>query len=78
MNKINSTLTVRQLKDSGHRFRDIVEAKQLRMEYYSPSGSMEWFEEETGNYYNRSGQLLRNPSEYEPDEDGCHTPFGDE
>jgi hypothetical protein len=45
--------------------------------YYKPSESMEYIDAQ-GNFYNRSFQRLRNPKEYEPDEDGCYTPFGDE
>lgn len=45
--------------------------------YYSPSGSMELYDNRTGAWYNNSGQRLRNPNEYNPHSEG-YTPFGDE
>jgi hypothetical protein len=48
----------------------------LTMEYYGPSASMEWCDDD-GNYYNRSGSRLRSPEEYNPHSEG-YTPFGDE
>lgn len=47
-------------------------------EYYAPSDSEEYTDGQ--NFYNRSGQQLRNPKEYArggSHEDG-YTPFGDE
>lgn len=54
------------------------EVQQLPLEYYPPSQSMEHYDEEEGVFYNRSGNRLRNIEEYQPDEDGCYEPFGDE
>ena len=45
------------------------------LEHYGPSGSSEYTDGET--WYNRSGQQLRDPEEYNPHSDG-YTPFGDE
>ena len=50
---------------------------EVSLEYYSPSQSQEWCDNE-GNYYNRSGSRLRDVREFGPDEDGCYEPFGDE
>lgn len=55
----------------------IQEIKQLPKEYYSPSDSYEYYDYESDTYYNLSGQRLRNPSEYNPNQEG-YTPFGDE
>lgn len=46
--------------------------------YYAPSDSMEYYDEENGQWYTVSGTPLRNPSEFLPGDDGCYTPFGDE
>lgn len=43
--------------------------------YYEPSGTYEDFID--GEFYNQSGDLLRDPSEYDPYSEG-YTPFGDE
>lgn len=45
--------------------------------YYEPSGTYELMDEKTGQFYNRSGQELRDPEEYNPYSEG-YTPFGDE
>jgi len=37
----------------------------------------EYYDGETGTYYNKAGQQLRDPDEYNPDSEG-YTPFGDE
>ena len=55
-----------------------MDGRQLSEAQYAPSDSMEFYDDETDTYYNRSGQQLRNPLEYEPDEDGTYEPFGDE
>lgn len=49
----------------------------LTLQYYSPSDSKEWYDEETDQFYSRGGDPLRHPSEYDEWEDG-YTPFGDE
>lgn len=41
-----------------------------------PGGAYYDIEDET--YYNHSGQRLRPIEHYQPDEDGCYEPFGDE
>jgi len=43
--------------------------------YYAPSSSMEYFDGE--NYYNASGDQLRDSKEYNTNSEG-HTPWGDE
>ena len=53
------------------------ELDEMIIEYYLPSDSNEYYDEETDTYYNSSGQQLRNPDEYNPDSEG-YTPFGDE
>lgn len=45
--------------------------------YYGPSDSYELMDQETGQFYNRSGQELRDPEEYNECSEG-YTPFGDE
>lgn len=45
--------------------------------YYPPSDSNEFYNLETGVFYNAFGQELRDPSEYEYCGEG-YTPFGDE
>jgi len=52
-----------------------IENGQLEQEYYQPSQSYEYFDGQ--NFYNRSGQQLRNPEEYALGTEG-YTPFGDE
>ena len=42
---------------------------------YFPSNSVEYFDGE--NWYNSSGEALRNPEEYDTNSEG-YTPFGDE
>jgi hypothetical protein len=49
----------------------------LSRRYYPPSDSIEYFDIETGTYYNASGQELRDMEEYNPRSEG-YTPFGDE
>ncbi len=46
--------------------------------YYKPSETMEYYDSETDTWYKNDGTPLMNPSVFEPDEDGCYTPFGDE
>lgn len=50
---------------------------ELPLEYYAPSQSMEYYDESTDTYYNRNGNRLRDPEEYNPYSEG-YTPFGDE
>lgn len=45
--------------------------------YYAPSDSYELLDPKTNQFYNRSGQKLRDPEEYDQDSEG-YTPFGDE
>jgi hypothetical protein len=54
---------------------DNVDFKNCDRAYYAPSGSYEYFD--GCNYYNASGQRLRNPGEYNKFSEG-YTPFGDE
>ena len=46
-------------------------------EYYTPSQSIELMDEKTGQFFNRAGDPLRDPEEYDPYSEG-YTPFGDE
>lgn len=59
------------MKNFEQKYRD----EEVWLEYYSPSDSLEYTDGE--NWYNRSGQLLRDPEEYNPYSEG-YTPFGDE
>lgn len=49
----------------------------VSLEYYSPSQSKEWYDNEEDCYYNRNGSRLRDPEEYNPHSEG-YSPFGDE
>lgn len=42
-----------------------------------PCDTRAFYDQETDTYYNRSGQRLRDPSEYDRDSEG-YTLFGDE
>lgn len=68
------------------KFRSIIDKAQdkekesifdLEKKFYKPSESLEYFDPETGNFYNRSGDKLRDPEEYNANSEG-YTPFGDE
>lgn len=48
---------------------------ELDTAFYAPSGSYEYFD--GVNFYNQSGDRLRNQSEYNNRSEG-YTPFGDE
>jgi len=61
--------------NEGSDFQQKVENGDVWLEYYAPSDSEEYTDGET--FYNRSGQQLRNPEEYDPNGEG-YTPFGDE
>ncbi len=52
-----------------------VEDGFLWVDYYAPSASFEYTDGSI--FYNRSGQRLRSPKEYNPNSEG-YTPFGDE
>lgn len=58
------------------QMQQAIESGEATKQYYKPSESYEWVID--GQFYTRSGQELRDPSEFEPDEDGCYEPFGDE
>jgi len=49
--------------------------EELEMAYYEPGDTYEYFDGE--RYYNRAGDMLRDPDEYNPYSEG-YTPFGDE
>lgn len=51
--------------------------EELIESYYYPSDTFELYNQKTGQFYNRSGQELRNPEEYNETSEG-YTPFGDE
>lgn len=51
--------------------------ESLEERYYAPRCSYELYDPKTDTYYNRFGQMLRDPSEYNQYSEG-YTPFGDE
>lgn len=56
--------------------KDIVEEGGfISYEYYFPSESYEYHDGE--NFYNRSGSMLRDVSDYDTSQE-AYTPFGDE
>jgi hypothetical protein len=61
--------------EAGFTFDELIETGDIQLAYYAPSESEEYFDGE--NFYNASGQLLRDPSEYDTNSEG-YTPFGDE
>ena len=56
-------------------FQQKINNGDVWLEYYAPSDSEEYTDGQT--FYNRSGQQLRDPEEYDPNGEG-YTPFGDE
>lgn len=54
-----------------------MEKTNLILEYYYPSDSYELYDPKTGQFYNQSGQELREPQDYDESMEG-YTPFGDE
>lgn len=48
---------------------------EMEREWYSPSESLEFFDGE--HFYNRAGDRLRDPAEFDENSEG-YTPFGDE
>lgn len=52
------------------------ELKDMPYVYYA-CGTYAYYDDSTDTYYNRSGQALRDPSEYNTRSEG-YTPFGDE
>jgi len=55
--------------------KTMYEDGKMDLAYYSPSDSMEYYDGE--NYYNASGDQLRDPEEFDPHSEG-YTPWGDE
>lgn len=55
--------------------KQAIEAGEVYKEYYSPSDSNEWFDGD--NFYNASGDMLRDTNEFNAYSEG-YTPFGDE
>jgi len=53
-----------------------MKTSELNRAYYEPSGTYE-MQDENGIYYNRAGDQLRDPEEYDTSSEG-YTPFGDE
>ena len=51
--------------------------QKLVQAYYAPSDSYELIDPKTGQFYNCSGDKLRDPKEYDSCSEG-YTPFGDE
>ena len=56
-------------------FQQKINNGDVWLEYYAPSDSEEYTDGQI--FYNRSGQQLRDPEEYDPNGEG-YTPFGDE
>jgi hypothetical protein len=56
-------------------FQQKINNGDIWLDYYAPSDSEEYTDGQT--FYNRSGQQLRDPEEYDPNGEG-YTPFGDE
>lgn len=54
-----------------------MDGNPLSFEYYAASDSQELYDSKTKTWYNRSGQQLRNPEEYDKTNPE-YTPFGDE
>lgn len=61
---------------SKEELKEKIENDEIRKEYYSPSESMEWCDEE-GNFYNSYGAKLRSLEDYNTRNES-YTPFGDE
>jgi len=53
------------------------ETVQKLPQVYYGEGTYAFYDSKTDTYYNKSGQELRNPIEYDPYSEG-YTPFGDE
>ena len=68
-------LTLLDLIELGFTLEELVENGEITIEYYAPSDSYEYFD--GTYYYNRSGQQLIDPSNYDINSEG-YTPFGDE
>jgi len=68
-------LTVQDLLNQGFLILDLFHQGLVMEHYYKPSDSLEYFD--GGTFYNKSGQQLRDPSEYEQKTEG-YTPYGDE
>ena len=60
---------------NSQEFQQKINNGEVWEEYYAPSASEEYTDGRF--FYNRSGQQLRNPKEYDPNGEG-YTPFGDE
>jgi hypothetical protein len=56
-------------------FQEKIKNGDVWLDYYAPSDSEEYTDGQF--WYNRSGQAMRDPEEYNPHSDG-YTPFGDE
>jgi hypothetical protein len=54
-----------------------VNIQELPTRYYAPSNTYEYYDPETETFYNVSGDMLRDPEEYNQNAEG-YTPFGDE
>ena len=68
----DNNLTLEQV---GRMKRDriyFMDGKELEWGYYSPSQSQELYDSQTNTWYNRSGQQMRDPSEYERYSDGTN------
>lgn len=50
---------------------------RLEEEFYQPTRTYEWYDPHDDQWYNQSGQEIRNPDEYDPS-DFEYMPFGDE
>jgi hypothetical protein len=68
-------MSVSDMIEAGLSIEELLEVGVVDMEYYPPSESMEYFDGQY--YYNKSGQQLRDLSQYDTMSEG-YTPFGDE
>ena len=68
-------LSVPQLIEAGFSMRELFELGEVEQAFYGPSESQEYFD--GISFYNRRGDRLRSPAEFNPYSEG-YTPFGDE
>jgi|GEM_PF-3718238 len=59
------------------QIRKAIDNGEFKKVYYGSTGTIAYYDDLTGNYYNLFGQLLRSPESYDQYSEG-YTPFGDE
>jgi hypothetical protein len=75
MGRLDKSFKPKLNEDDRSDFQQKIQNGDVWLEYYGPSGSKEYTDGE--NWYNRGGQSLRDPQEYDRGGEG-YTPFGDE